>query len=67
MLPRSLQDFEELQIEFDPTSFEMARLSILKSGDERSDFIFSNVKENVSVPSAEFVFKAPPGVEVRDN
>ena len=67
LLPRRLQDFEELLIEFDPQTFEMARLAILKGGDERSDFIFSNIRENVSAPSAEFVFKAPSGVEVRDN
>ena len=67
MLPKHLQDFEELLIEFDPFSFEMYRLSIVKPGDERSDFIFSDIKENVSAPSAEFVFKAPAGVEVRDN
>ncbi|HEU0184862.1 MAG TPA: outer membrane lipoprotein chaperone LolA [Blastocatellia bacterium] len=67
MLPKRLQDFEELLIEFDPFSFEMYRLAILKGGDERSDFIFSDIRENVSAPSAEFVFKAPPGVEVRNN
>ena len=67
LLPKTLQDFEELLIEFNPDNFQMARLSILKGSDERSDFIFSNVKENVSAPSAEFVFQAPPGVEVRKN
>jgi outer membrane lipoprotein carrier protein len=67
LLPRRLQDFDELLIEFDPSNFEMSRLSVVKSSDERSDFLFSNVKENVSAPSVEFTFKAPPGVEVRDN
>jgi outer membrane lipoprotein carrier protein len=67
LLPRRLQDFEELLIEFDPANYEMSRLSVVRSSDERSDFLFSNIKENVSAPSVEFVFKAPPGVEVRDN
>jgi outer membrane lipoprotein carrier protein len=67
MLPRRLQDFEELLIEFDPFSFEMYRLTIVKQGGDRSDFIFSNIRENVTASSREFVFKAPPGVEVRDN
>jgi outer membrane lipoprotein carrier protein len=67
MLPKHLQDFDELLIEFDPNSFLIERLSIIEPDRDRSDFIFSNVKENVSAPSAEFVFKAPPGVEVRDN
>ena len=66
-VPRRLQDFEELLIEFDPANYMMSRLSVIRSSDERSDFLFSNIKENVSAPSVEFVFKAPPGVEVRDN
>src|SRR5215510_3660122 len=67
MLPRHLQDFDELLIEFDPTSFQLERLSIIEPDRDRSDFIFSNIKENVPALFAEFVFKAPPGVEVRDN
>jgi outer membrane lipoprotein carrier protein len=67
MLPRHLQDFDELRIEFDPDTFLIERLSIIEPDRDRNDFIFSNVKENVPAPSAEFTFKAPPGVEVRDN
>ena len=67
MIPKHLQDFDELRVEFDPDSFQMARLSIIKPDGDRSDFIFSNIKENVPAPSAQFTFKAPPGVEVRDN
>jgi len=67
MLPKHLQDFDELLIEFDPDSFQMSRLSIIESDGDRSDFIFSNFKENVPAPSVEFTFKAPPGVEVRTN
>jgi outer membrane lipoprotein carrier protein len=67
MLPTHLQDFDELLIEFDPNTFQLERLSIIEPDRDRSDFIFSNIKENVPAPSAEFTFKAPPGVEVRDN
>jgi len=67
LLPKHLQDFDELLIEFDPSSFQLERLSIIEPDRDRSDFIFSNIKENIPAPSAEFTFKAPPGVEVRDN
>ena len=67
MLPRHLQDFDELRVEFDPDTFQIERLSLIEPDRDRSDFIFSNMKENVPAPSAEFAFKAPPGVEVRDN
>ena len=67
MIPRHLQDFDELRVEFDPDTFQIERLSLIEPDRDRSDFIFSNMKENVPAPSAEFAFKAPPGVEVRDN
>jgi outer membrane lipoprotein carrier protein len=67
MLPRHLQDFDELRVEFDPDTFQIERLSLIEPDRDRSDFIFSNMKENVQASSAEFAFKAPPGVEVRDN
>jgi outer membrane lipoprotein carrier protein len=67
MLPKHLQDFDELLIEFDPNTFQLERLSIIEPDRDRSDFIFSNIRENVPAPSAEFAFKTPPGVEVRDN
>jgi len=67
MIPKHLQDFDELRVEFDPDTFQMARLSIIEPDGDRSDFIFSNIKENVPAPSEKFTFKAPPGVEVRDN
>jgi outer membrane lipoprotein carrier protein len=67
MIPKHLQDFDELRVEFDPDTFQLERLSIIESDGDRSDFIFSNVKENIPAPSAQFAFKAPPGVEVRDN
>ena len=67
MIPRHLQDFDELRVELDPDTFQIERLSLIEPDRDRSDFIFSNMKENVSAPSAEFAFKAPPGVEVRDN
>lgn len=67
LIPTHLQDFDELRVEFDPNTFQIARLSIIEPDSDRSDFIFSNIKENIPAPSAEFTFKAPPGVEVRDN
>jgi outer membrane lipoprotein carrier protein len=67
LIPRHLQDFDELRVELDPNTFQIARLSIIEPDSDRSDFIFSNIKENIPAPSAEFTFKAPPGVEVRDN
>ncbi|MDX2041960.1 MAG: outer membrane lipoprotein chaperone LolA [Acidobacteriota bacterium] len=67
MVPKRAADFRELLVEVEPTSLQIARLTLVESGGARSDFLFSNVQENPAVSPAQFVFKAPPGVEVRSN
>ncbi|MGH9833936.1 MAG: LolA family protein, partial [Blastocatellia bacterium] len=67
MIPKRAVDFKELVIEVEPNSLQLTRLSLIESGGARSDFIFSNVQENVATNAAQFVFKAPAGVEVRNN
>ncbi len=67
LVPKRAADFKELLVEVEPNSLQLARLSIIESNGARSDFIFSNVRENVPVSSAQFRFKAPPGVEVQNN
>ncbi len=67
MVPKRAVDFKELLIEVEPNSLQLARLSIIETNSARSDFMFSNVRENVPVSANQFTFKAPPGVEVRTN
>lgn len=67
MVPKQAADFKELLVEIEPGSLQLARLSILETNGARSDFMFSNVRENVPTSATQFTFKAPPGVEVRTN
>ena len=67
MIPKRAADFKELVIEVGPATLQLSRLSLIESGGARSDFIFSNVQENVATSAAQFAFKAPAGVEVRNN
>jgi len=67
LVPKRAQDFKELLVEIEPKSLQIYRLSIIEPDGERSDFLFTNVRENVTAPATQFTFKAPPGVEVRDN
>ncbi|MGE0131263.1 MAG: outer membrane lipoprotein chaperone LolA [Blastocatellales bacterium] len=67
MVPKRAAGFKELMVEIEPNSLQLARLSIIETNGARSDFIFSNVRENVPAPANQFTFKAPPGVEVRTN
>jgi outer membrane lipoprotein carrier protein len=67
MVPKRAMDFKELLIEVEPTSLQISRLSIIEPNGARSDFIFPNVQENVPASAAQFTFKVPLGVEVRNN
>jgi len=66
LIPKRAQDFTELMIEIEPVSLRITRLSFIDSDQGRSDFIFSNINENVPASASQFSFKAPPGVEVRE-
>jgi outer membrane lipoprotein carrier protein len=66
MIPKKTQEFRELLIEVDPNSLQLSRLSFVDSDGSRSDFLFSNIQENVPAKLQLFTFKPPPGVEVRE-
>lgn len=65
MVPKRAADFRELLVEVEPAGLQIARLTLIESGGARSDFLFSNVRENVVVGNDQFTFKAPAGVELR--
>jgi outer membrane lipoprotein carrier protein len=67
LVPKRTQEFKHLLLEIEPGSLQIARLSFVDSDNARSDFLFSNIRENVPTSEEQFVFKAPPGVEVRSN
>jgi outer membrane lipoprotein-sorting protein len=66
LVPKRAQDFSELMIEVDSVSLQITRLSFIDGDQGRSDFMFSNISENVPASASQFSFKAPPGVEVRE-
>jgi outer membrane lipoprotein carrier protein len=66
MIPKKTQEFRELMIEVDPATLQISRLSFVDSDGSRSDFLFSNIRENIIAKTELFYFKAPPGVEVRE-
>ena len=65
LLPKRSLDLREVLIEVDPKTLGLARLSLLKQGHARIDFLLNNVQENAVIADAAFVFKPPVGVQVR--
>ena len=65
LIPKRSSDILEVIIEVDPGSLQLSRLSFLKSGQSRIDFLLSNVQENIDLPDANFTFKIPSGVTLK--
>ncbi len=65
LIPKRSSDILEVLIEIEPRSLQLSRLSFLKSGHARIDFLLSNVQENIAIPDATFAFKIPSGVTLR--
>lgn len=67
LVPKRNLGFREVIVELEPVSAQISRVSLIENDGSRSDFLFSNLRENVHMKSDEFTFKAPVGVEIRDN
>ena len=65
MLPKRNSDIRELLIEVEPKSLSLARLTIIKQGNARLDFLLQNVQENAVIADTVFAFIPPAGVQVR--
>jgi outer membrane lipoprotein carrier protein len=61
---RPQSGFSELIVEVNPLNLQLRRVTIREYDGGRSDFLFSSVRENVAVSPSDFIFKAPPGVQV---
>jgi outer membrane lipoprotein carrier protein len=62
---RAPEEFKQLLVELSPASFEVRRLVIFERSGARMDFLLSNVQENYAAPDAQFQFKLPAGVTVK--
>jgi outer membrane lipoprotein carrier protein len=62
---RAPEEFKQLLVEVDPSSFEVKRMVIFERNGARMDFLLSNVRENFLAPDSQFQFTPPPGVAVK--
>jgi len=66
LVPRRAPDeFKQLLVEVDPSSYEVKRMVIFEASGARMDFILSNVRENFVAPDNQFVFTPPAGVIIK--
>ena len=65
LIPKRASEFRELLLEVESQSLQLVRLSFIDQNGARSDFLFSNVREQATIDDAQFIFKPPAGVAVR--
>ncbi len=65
LIPKRAQQLRELRLEVDPVTLQLTRLSFVDVAGARSDFLFSNIRENAPASDELFIFTPPAGVELR--
>jgi outer membrane lipoprotein carrier protein len=58
------QQFDQVLLEVDPQTGELADVRILQPGGIQLEYKFGNWQENVPLPDSLFRFQAPPGVAI---
>lgn len=64
LVPKRELDFRQLLLEVDPATLQLARVSFVDSDGGRSDFVLTNVRENIALGDAQFRFDPPAGVQI---
>src|SRR5215471_21406288 len=64
LIPKRKGAIRAIEIEVDPSRYLIRRLVVDKSEQGTDEFTFSNIVTDSNLPSSQFDFKVPPGVEV---
>lgn len=65
LVPKRNADLREVLVEVEPKTLRLTRLTLIKQGNARIDFLLSNVQENVALADTVFAFTPPAGVRVQ--
>ncbi len=58
------EDFAKVLLEYDPANLQLQRIILYSVDGSRSEFIFTQIRENAGLNATLFNFHAPAGVEV---
>jgi len=61
---KDIDEFSKILMEFDPHSLQLQRITIFEVSGSKSEFVFTNIKENLGLNPQMFGFKVPANVEV---
>jgi outer membrane lipoprotein carrier protein len=61
---RNIDEFSKVLMEYDPRRLQLQRVIMYDIDGASSEFVFTNIRENLGLDSRLFEFKIPPNVEV---
>jgi len=61
---KNIDEFAKILMEFDPHVLQLQRITIFDIDGSKSEFVFTNIKENIGVNARLFNFKIPANVEI---
>ncbi len=65
LLPRRrYEDIETIEVEVEPSSGQFLRVMLIDSLENRTEFLFEDIKENQNIPDSLFLFTIPDGVDI---
>lgn len=65
LLPhRRYEDIETIELEVEPSSGRFLRVILIDSLENRTEFLFDDIKENQNIPESLFRFTIPNGVDI---
>jgi outer membrane lipoprotein carrier protein len=65
LLPhRRYEDIEKIELEVEPSSGRFLRVMLIDSLENRTEFMFDDIKENRGIPESLFRFTIPNGVDI---
>jgi outer membrane lipoprotein carrier protein len=64
---QGIDEFSKILMEFDPYHYQLQRVTVFEVDGATSEFVFSNIRENLGTKTSLFNFKIPANVEVLEN
>jgi len=61
---KGIDEFARILMEFSPQTFQLQRVTVFDLDGTTSEFVFTNIQQDLGTPAGIFDFKTPPGTEV---
>ena len=61
---KGIDEFARILMEFSPQTFQLQRVTVFDVDGTMSEFVFTNIQQDLGMTAGIFDFKAPPGTEV---